>query len=67
MLRLYYGFMFYREKRINEQWSDLLLQLQEQRVLLGNVVETLIVLRDIDLVSQELKELQVRLCVFVCV
>lgn len=37
----------------------MLQQLQEQRGLLGNVVEHLSVLRDIELVSQELKELQV--------
>ncbi|XP_076022140.1 spectrin beta chain, non-erythrocytic 5 [Genypterus blacodes] len=47
-----------REKRISEQWADLLQQLQDQRASLENVVETLIVLRDIDLVSQELKDLQ---------
>ncbi|XP_008275361.1 spectrin beta chain, non-erythrocytic 5 [Stegastes partitus] len=47
-----------REENISHRWKDLLQQLQEQRVLLGNVVETLSILRDIELVSQELKELQ---------
>ncbi|XP_040917192.1 spectrin beta chain, non-erythrocytic 2 [Toxotes jaculatrix] len=47
-----------REESISHRWKDLLQQLQEQRGLLGNVVETLSVLRDIELVSQELKELQ---------
>ncbi|XP_054861726.1 spectrin beta chain, non-erythrocytic 5 isoform X3 [Amphiprion ocellaris] len=47
-----------REENISLRWKDLLQQLQEQRVLLGNVVDTLSILRDIELVSQELKELQ---------
>uniref|UniRef100_I3J096 Spectrin, beta, non-erythrocytic 5 n=1 Tax=Oreochromis niloticus TaxID=8128 RepID=I3J096_ORENI len=47
-----------REENISHRWKDLLQQLQEQRMLLGNVVETLSILRDIELVSQELKELQ---------
>ncbi|XP_047467733.1 spectrin beta chain, non-erythrocytic 5 [Mugil cephalus] len=47
-----------REESIRNRWKDLLQQLQEHRGLLGNVVEILSILRDIDLVSQELKELQ---------
>ncbi|XP_022067652.2 spectrin beta chain, non-erythrocytic 5 isoform X2 [Acanthochromis polyacanthus] len=47
-----------REENISCRWKDLLQQLQEQRGLLGNVVDTLSILRDIELVSQELKELQ---------
>uniref|UniRef100_G3N8Q4 Spectrin, beta, non-erythrocytic 5 n=1 Tax=Gasterosteus aculeatus TaxID=69293 RepID=G3N8Q4_GASAC len=47
-----------REENISHRWKDLLQQLQEQRGLLGNVVENLSVLRDIELVSQEVKELQ---------
>ncbi|XP_034721162.1 spectrin beta chain, erythrocytic-like, partial [Etheostoma cragini] len=47
-----------REQNISHRWKDLLQQLQEQRGLLGNVVENLSVLRDIELVSQELNELQ---------
>ncbi|XP_076605262.1 spectrin beta chain, non-erythrocytic 5 [Chaetodon auriga] len=47
-----------REESISHRWRDLLQQLQGQRGLLGNVVESLSVLRDIELVSQELKELQ---------
>lgn len=51
--------VFVREESISHRWKDLLQQLQEQKVLLGNVVENLSVLRDVELVSQELKELQV--------
>lgn len=40
------------------KWRDLLQQLEEHRGLLGNVVETLSVLRDVELISHELKELQ---------
>uniref|UniRef100_UPI0037E8FE98 spectrin beta chain, non-erythrocytic 5 n=1 Tax=Semicossyphus pulcher TaxID=241346 RepID=UPI0037E8FE98 len=47
-----------REESISHRWRDLLQQLQDQRGLLGNVVENLSVLRDIELVSQEVKELQ---------
>ncbi|KAK5886954.1 hypothetical protein CesoFtcFv8_017933 [Champsocephalus esox] len=47
-----------REENISHRWKDLLQQLQEQRGLLGNVVESLSILRDIELVSQDLKELQ---------
>ncbi|KAF3845468.1 hypothetical protein F7725_008631, partial [Dissostichus mawsoni] len=48
----------WREENISHRWKDLLQQLQEQRGLLGNVVESLSILRDIELVSQDLKELQ---------
>ncbi|AWP15961.1 putative spectrin beta chain non-erythrocytic 5 [Scophthalmus maximus] len=47
-----------REDSIRCRWTDLLQQLQEHRGLLGNVIKALGVLRDIELVSQELKELQ---------
>ncbi|KAJ0009205.1 hypothetical protein NQD34_016620 [Periophthalmus magnuspinnatus] len=47
-----------REQNISQRWRDLQQQLQEQRGMLGNVVQTLSMLRDIDLVSQELKLLQ---------
>uniref|UniRef100_A0A3Q1IZP4 Calponin-homology (CH) domain-containing protein n=1 Tax=Anabas testudineus TaxID=64144 RepID=A0A3Q1IZP4_ANATE len=47
-----------REENISHQWKDLLQQLKDQRGLLKNIVGTLSVLRDIELVSQELKELQ---------
>ena len=53
-----------REESIRNRWKDLLQQLQEHRGLLGNVVETLSCLRDIELVSQELKELQVNMLWF---
>lgn len=49
-----------REENISQRWKYLLQQLHEQRGLLGNVFENFSVLRDIELVSQELKELQVR-------
>lgn len=49
-----------REENISHRWKYLLQQLHEQRGLLGNVFENFSVLRDIELVSQELKELQVR-------
>lgn len=51
--------LFLREDSIRCRWTDLLQQLQEHRGLLGNVIKALGVLRDIELVSQELKELQV--------
>uniref|UniRef100_A0A3Q3IUH0 Calponin-homology (CH) domain-containing protein n=1 Tax=Monopterus albus TaxID=43700 RepID=A0A3Q3IUH0_MONAL len=47
-----------REENISHRWKVLLQQLQEQRVLLRNVVETLSVLRDIELIFLELEELQ---------
>ncbi|XP_029982912.1 spectrin beta chain, non-erythrocytic 5 [Sphaeramia orbicularis] len=47
-----------REENISHRWRDLLQQLQEHRGMLGSVVETLSILRHIDLISQELKELQ---------
>ncbi|XP_024910886.1 spectrin beta chain, non-erythrocytic 5 isoform X2 [Cynoglossus semilaevis] len=47
-----------REQTIGVKWRDLLQQLEEHRGLLGNVVETLSVLRDVELISHELKELQ---------
>ncbi|XP_068608001.1 spectrin beta chain, non-erythrocytic 5 [Brachionichthys hirsutus] len=47
-----------REENISHRWKDLLRQLQQLRGLLGNVIENFSVLRDIDLICQELKELQ---------
>ncbi|KAM9777958.1 spectrin beta chain, non-erythrocytic 5 [Neosynchiropus ocellatus] len=47
-----------RQQKISQRWRDLLQLLQEQKGLIGNVVETLSILRDVELVSQELKELQ---------
>ncbi|XP_069573815.1 spectrin beta chain, non-erythrocytic 5 [Brachyistius frenatus] len=47
-----------REESISHRWKDLLQQLREQKLLLGNIVETLSILGDIELISQELKELQ---------
>lgn len=53
--------LFVREENISHRWKDVLQLLQEQRGLLGNVVENLSVLQDIELVSQELTDLQVSL------
>lgn len=53
--------LFVREENISHRWKDVLQLLQEQRGLLGNVVDYLSVLRDIDLLSQELTDLQVSL------
>lgn len=53
--------VFLREENISDRWKDLLQQLKEQRALLENTAGTLSVLRDVELVSQELKELQVSL------
>lgn len=53
-------FFLAREENISHRWKYLLQQLHEQKVLLGNIFGNLSVLRDIELVSQELKELQVR-------
>ncbi|XP_078145742.1 spectrin beta chain, non-erythrocytic 5 [Centroberyx gerrardi] len=47
-----------QEESISRRWRELLQQLEEQKGLLGNVVEALSVLRDIELLSQELKQLQ---------
>ncbi|XP_061631327.1 spectrin beta chain, non-erythrocytic 5 isoform X2 [Phyllopteryx taeniolatus] len=49
-----------REEEIGSAWKDLLQQLQQQRGLLGNVISTLSLLRDIDVISQELKDLHVQ-------
>lgn len=53
--------LFVREENISHRWKYVLQLLQEQRGLLGNVVENLSVLQDIELVSQELTDLQVSL------
>ena len=58
--RLFFSSVCTREESITRRWRDLLQQLEQQRGMLGNVVHTLNVLRDIELVSQELKELQVQ-------
>ncbi|XP_061843662.1 spectrin beta chain, non-erythrocytic 5 [Nerophis lumbriciformis] len=49
-----------REENINGRWRELLLQLQEQRELLGDVASTLSILRDVAIVSQALKDLHAR-------
>ncbi|XP_056867453.1 spectrin beta chain, non-erythrocytic 5 isoform X2 [Takifugu flavidus] len=46
------------EESISRRWEEMLQQLREQRGLLGNVVQHLHVLRDIELVCQELNNLQ---------
>ncbi|KAM8834261.1 LOW QUALITY PROTEIN: spectrin beta chain, non-erythrocytic 5 [Synchiropus picturatus] len=47
-----------RQQNISRRWRGLLQQLQEQKGLLGSLLETLSILRDVELLSQELKELQ---------
>ncbi|XP_057715583.1 spectrin beta chain, non-erythrocytic 5 isoform X1 [Corythoichthys intestinalis] len=49
-----------RAEKIRSGWKDILKQLQEQKEMLGSVVSTFSVLRDIDVFSQELKELHVQ-------
>lgn len=53
-------FVLVREENISQRWKYLLQQLQEQKELLGNISQGISVLRDVELVCQELKELQVR-------
>lgn len=53
-------FVLVREENISRRWKYLLQQLQEQKGLLGNISQSISVLRDVELVCQELKELQVR-------
>lgn len=48
-----------RQAEIIRQWKALLQQLQQQKEHIGDVVKTLAVLRDIELISLDLKELQV--------
>lgn len=60
-LIMFHTCVFVREVSISHRWKDLLQQLQEHRGLLANIVENLSVLRDIELVSQEVKELHVSL------
>lgn len=51
--------VFVSGESISRRWEEMLQQLLEQRGLLGNVVQHLRVLRDIELVCQELNNLQV--------
>lgn len=48
-----------RQKSISKQWQDLLDQLQRRQHSLGTMQEILGLLRDIDAITEELKELQV--------
>ncbi|XP_010891275.2 spectrin beta chain, non-erythrocytic 5 isoform X2 [Esox lucius] len=48
-----------REVSIAKRWRDVLVQLEQKREQLGDIVNTLSVLRDIELVAQELRDLQV--------
>ena len=52
----------FRELNIRHRWKDLLKQLDEHKWMLANAVQTFSLLRDVELVSQELKELQVSVC-----
>lgn len=51
--------MCHRQAEIIKQWKGLLQLLQQQKEHNGDVVNTLAVLRDIELLSLDLKELQV--------
>ncbi|KAK1793411.1 hypothetical protein P4O66_011796, partial [Electrophorus voltai] len=48
-----------RQLNISNKWKHLLQQLQQQRDYTGDVVNTLAVLKDIGLISLDLKELQI--------
>lgn len=48
-----------RQKSISKQWQDLLDQLRRREQSLGTMQEMLGLLRDIDAITEELKELQV--------
>lgn len=48
-----------RQNSISKQWQDLLDQLQRRQQCLGTMQEILVLLRDIDAITEELKELQV--------
>nr|XP_055027307.1 spectrin beta chain, non-erythrocytic 5 [Misgurnus anguillicaudatus] len=50
-----------RQTEIIKQWKALLQQLQQQKELLGDVVNTLAVLRDVELISLDLKELKAQI------
>ncbi|XP_066550797.1 spectrin beta chain, non-erythrocytic 5 [Amia ocellicauda] len=47
-----------RQEDISRRWKELLLQLQKCQSSLGAAVETLVVLREIEVVSRDLQELQ---------
>lgn len=49
----------YRQSSISKQWQDLLDQLQKRQHSLNTMQEILGLLRDIDAITEELKELQV--------
>ncbi|KAM9654132.1 spectrin beta chain, non-erythrocytic 5 [Morphnus guianensis] len=48
-----------KQNSISKQWQDLLDQLQRRQQSLGTMQEILVLLRDIDAITEELKELQV--------
>lgn len=52
-------FFLCRQKSISKQWQDLLDQLQRREQSLGIMQEILGLLRDVDAIAEELKELQV--------
>ncbi|XP_065538942.1 spectrin beta chain, non-erythrocytic 5 [Lathamus discolor] len=51
--------IMHKQKSISKQWQDLLDQLQRRQHSLGTMQEILGLLRDIDAITEELKELQV--------
>lgn len=54
-----------RQAEIMKQWKALLQQLQQQKEHVGDVMNALAVLRDIQLISLDLKELQVNKAKFI--
>lgn len=58
---MWYICVFVSEESISRRWEEMLQQLLEQRELMGNVVEQLHVLRDMELLCQELNNLHVGL------
>lgn len=51
--------VYTRQMDISKKWQALLQQLQQKRDSIGDVVNTLAILKDTELISQDLKELQV--------
>lgn len=59
MLIFHYYLSHDRKVDIMNRWKDLQQVLQEQRAHVGDAANTFAVLRDIELISMDLKELQV--------
>lgn len=55
----HYCIVCYRQMDIMNKWKTLQQLLQQQKEYVGDAVNTFAVLRDIELISQDLRELQV--------